>query len=551
MSGVDGIEVDPELQRFVDAEALPGTGVAPRKFWSGLAAMLRELAPLNAALLATRDDLQARLDAWHQRAPGAAGYGADYLAMLDAIGYRVTEGPDFEVATGNVDAEIASVAGPQLVVPVSNARYALNAANARWGSLYDALYGTDAVPEADGAQRGSDYNPVRGERVVAYGRDFLDRYFPLASGSHRDVRGYRLADGRLEAVTAGGRTRLQSEAALAGFQGAAEAPSLLLLRHHGLHVEVNIDRAGAVGRSDLAGVSDLVLESAVSTIQDLEDSVAAVDAQDKVGAYRNWLGLMRGTLEARFPRGGRELVRRLNPDRRYTGIDGRELRLPGRSLLLVRNVGHHMMSDMVRLDGAPVPESMLDAAISALVALHDLHETGELRNSQRGSVYIVKPKLHGPAEVAFAVRLFARVEELLDLPRNTLKMGIMDEERRTSVNLRECIRAARERIVFINTGFLDRTGDEIHTSMAAGAMLRKADIREAAWLEAYERQNVAIGLSCGLAGHGQIGKGMWAMPDQMSRDAAHQGRAAARRRQHCLGAVADCRDAARAALPRR
>jgi malate synthase len=513
---VDGIEVDRELQRFVDEEALPGTGVAPRKFWRGLAAMLRELAPENAVLLATRDDLQARLDAWHRHAPGAAGFGADYLAMLGATGYRVTEGPDFEVGTGNVDAEIASVAGPQLVVPVSNARYALNAANARWGSLYDALYGTDAVPEADGARRGSDYNAVRGERVVAYGRDFLDRHFPLASGSHRDARGYRLADGRLEVVIAGGRTRLQSEAALAGFQGAAEAPSLLLLQHHGLHVEMHIDRASAVGRADPAGVRDLVLESAVSTIQDLEDSVAAVDAHDKVGAYRNWLGLMRGTLEAKFPKGGHELVRRLNPDRRYTGVDGRELRLPGRSLLLVRNVGHHMMSEMVRLDGASVPETMLDAAVSALIALHDLRATGELRNSQRGSVYIVKPKLHGPAEVAFAVRLFAHVEELLGLPHNTLKMGIMDEERRTSVNLRECIRAARERIVFINTGFLDRTGDEIHTSMAAGAMQRKADIREAAWLEAYERQNVAIGLACGLAGRGQIGKGMWAMPDQMS-----------------------------------
>jgi len=511
-----GLEVDADLLRFVNEEAMPGTGINPAAFWAGFAALLRELAPVNAALLTERDALQARIDAWHGKFPGIAGCGADYRSMLGDIGYRVAAGPDFEVTTDNVDAEIATIAGPQLVVPVSNARYALNAANARWGSLYDALYGTDVVPEVDGAQRAGPYNPVRGERVVACGRDFLDQYFPLDSGSHREAIGYRISDGRLEVTTPGGGRCLRSEAAFAGFRGPGAAPGLLLLRHHGLHAEIHIDRAHPVGRGDAAGVSDLVLESAVTTIQDLEDSVAAVDAQDKIIAYRNWLGLMRGTLEARFPKGGSELLRRLNPDRAYTGADGREFTLPGRSLLLVRNVGHHMMTDMVRLEGAAVPETMLDAAITALIAMHDLRATGALRNSRRGSVYIVKPKLHGPGEVAFAVRLFGRVEELLGLPPNTLKMGIMDEERRTSVNLRECIRAARERVVFINTGFLDRTGDEIHTSMAAGAMLRKADIRTAPWLDAYERQNVAIGLACGLAGRGQIGKGMWAMPDQMA-----------------------------------
>ena len=512
----DGVEVAPELWRFINEEVMPGTGIAPAQFWPGLATLLRELAPVNAALLARRDALQQRLDAWHRRFPGAAGFGADYLELLSEIGYRVADGPDFQVGTESVDPEIARVAGPQLVVPVSNARYALNAANARWGSLYDALYGTDVIPESDGAERGAAFNPVRGERVVAYGRDFLDRYFPLAGGSHRDVTGYLVSDGRLEAATQRGSTRLRDESGFAGFQGAAAVPSLLLLRHHGLHVEIHIDRQHPVGRGDAASVSDLVLESAVTTIQDLEDSIAAVDAADKVAAYRNWLGLMRGTLEAQFPKAGRQLTRRLNPNRRYVAAAGGELTLPGRSLLLVRNVGHHMMSDMVRIDGAAVPETMLDAAICALIALHDLRATGALRNSGCGSIYIVKPKLHGPDEVAFAVRLFARVEELLELPPNTLKMGIMDEERRTSVNLRECLRAARERVVFINTGFLDRTGDEIHTSMAAGAMLRKADIRKAGWLDAYERQNVEIGLACGLAGRGQIGKGMWAMPDQMA-----------------------------------
>ena len=513
---VAGLEVAPALLKFLDEEAMPGTGVVAAPFWAGLAAMLRELAPQNAALLARRDALQARLDAWHRKFPGAAGFGPHYAAMLREIGYLVPEGSEFAIGTANVDAEIAVTAGPQLVVPVNNARYALNAANARWGSLYDALYGTDALPETAGAVRAGAFNPVRGATVVAYGREFLDRYFPLVAGSHRDATAYRVVDGQLAVATATGGSALRFAAAFAGYQGAAESPAVLLLRHHGLHVEIHIDRQHPIGRTDGAGVSDLVIESALTTIQDLEDSVAAVDAEDKVAAYRNWLGLMRGTLEARFPKGGSEFTRRLNTDRRYTAPDGSAVTLAGRSLMLVRNVGHHMMSDMVRVDGNPVPETMLDAVISALIALHDLRGQGARRNSRSGSIYIVKPKLHGPEEVAFAARLFARVEDLLGLARNTLKMGIMDEERRTTVNLRECIRAARERVVFINTGFLDRTGDELHTSMAAGAMLRKGEIKNAVWLDAYERQNVDIGVHCGLAGRAQIGKGMWAMPDRMA-----------------------------------
>ena len=511
-----GVEIAPALQRFIDEEVLPGTGVAPQRFWSGLVALLRQLAPRNGELLAKRDRLQRRLDAWHRERPGAAGLGRDYDALLAEIGYAVPPGADFTVSTANVDDEIAQRAGPQLVVPVSNARYALNAANARWGSLYDALYGTDVISEDGGAQRGDQYNSLRGERVIAYGRDFLDQYFPLAQGSHRDATGYGISNGRLLVAHKIGPVGLREEFQFVGYQGSAAAPTCVLLWHHGLHVELHIDRAHAIGKRDAAGIADLVLESALSTIQDLEDSVAAVDVHDKIAAYRNWLGLMRGTLEAQLPKGGKEITRRLNPDRRYVTPDGGGLVLPGRSLMLVRNVGHHMMSDMVRIDGQAVPETMLDAACSALIAMHDLRDGSNARNSRTGSIYIVKPKLHGPEEVAFAVELFAAVEDLLGLSRNTLKMGIMDEERRTSVNLIECIRAARERVVFINTGFLDRTGDEIHTSMEAGAMLRKADIKNAVWLNAYERHNVDVGLKCGLAGRGQIGKGMWAMPEQMA-----------------------------------
>jgi malate synthase len=511
-----GVEIAPALRSFIDNEVIPGTGVAPERFWQGLVALLRELAPMNRTLLEKRDALQKRIDAWHERRPGAGGFGAPYEAMLREIGYLAPAGAPFTIETANVDPEIARIAGPQLVVPVSNARYALNAANARWGSLYDALYGTDVVPESDGAGRGERYNPQRGARVIAYGREFLDQYFPLHAASHRNATVYRVDGGRLVVESAAGEQGLAGPAAFAGYQGPSAAPTSILLRHHGLHVELRIDREHPIGRNDAAGISDLLLESALTTIQDFEDSVAAVDAADKIAAYRNWLGLMRATLEARFPKGERQVRRCLNADRTYSAPGGGEFTLPGRSLMLVRNVGHHMMSDMVRVDGAEVPETMIDAAVCALIALHDLRGASPVRNSRSGSVYIVKPKLHGPEEVALAALLFSRVEDLLGLARNTLKMGIMDEERRTTVNLAECIRAARDRVVFINTGFLDRTGDEIHTSMAAGPMLRKGEIRNAGWLDAYERQNVDIGLATGFAGRAQIGKGMWAMPDLMA-----------------------------------
>jgi malate synthase len=513
--GLDRLGVDKALYDFVRGEAMPGTGVEERPFWNGLAALLRDLAPRNAALLERRDELQSKIDAWHRRHPGAGFDHADYKAYLREIGYWLPEKEAFSINTANVDAEIAHIAGPQLVVPVNNARYALNAANARWGSLYDALYGTDAIPD-NGPARAGPYDPNRGARVIAFARDFLNEHFALAEGSHHDAVAYRLAAGQLAVQLKNGTvTRLKETGALRGFQGVAEAPDTLLLVHHGLHVELHIDRTLPIGRGDPAGIADVVLESAITTIQDCEDSVAAVDAGDKVQVYRNWLGLMNGSLEARIEKGGKTLLRRLNADRRYRTPGGEELLLPGRSLMLVRNVGHHMMTDAVLLDGRPVPETMVDAAVTALIALHDLRGAGAGRNSRCGSVYIVKPKMHGPDEVAFAGELFGAVEDLLGLERNTLKMGIMDEERRTSVNLTECIRAARDRVVFINTGFLDRTGDEIHTSMEAAAVPRKSELKKAVWLDAYERQNVDIGLACGLRGRAQIGKGMWAMPDLM------------------------------------
>ncbi|WP_206955599.1 malate synthase G [Trinickia acidisoli] len=513
MTDHHGLRVDAALSQFIEREAMPGTGIASSAFWQGFAALVHELAPKNRALLAERDRLQTALDEWHRTHPGPVRDLRAYRTFLEEIGYIVPAPAGVKIGTAGVDVEIAEQAGPQLVVPLSNARYALNAANARWGSLYDALYGTDALPEDDGATRSGDYNPVRGARVIDYARAFLDRAAPLAGASHCDATAYAVRDGRLVVRTKAGEASLADPGQFVGYQGQSDAPSAVLLKHHGLHIEIRIDAQAPIGKTDAARVNDVVLEAAVTTIIDCEDSVAAVDAADKVALYRNWLGLMQGTLEEAVSKNGKTFTRRLNDDRAYHTGEGGTLTLHGRSLLFVRNVGHLMTTNAVLdRDGREIPEGVLDAVVTTLCALHDRQNR---RNSREGAIYIVKPKMHGPAEAAFADELFGRVERLYGLPPQTIKIGIMDEERRTSINLAASIAAAAGRVAFINTGFLDRTGDEMHSTMEAGPMLRKGDMKSTAWIAAYERSNVLVGLACGLRGRAQIGKGMWAMPDLM------------------------------------
>jgi malate synthase len=502
-----GLAVADVLATFIETQALPGLAVAANDFWRGLSEIMTRFAPENRRLLAIRDDLQKRIDGWHEERRGQPVDSAGYRAFLTSIGYLVPEPPAFRVDPQNVDDEVVS-AGPQLVVPVLNARFALNAANARWGSLYDALYGTDAIAPLAATGRG--YDPARGAKVIAYAKEFLDHAAPLADGRYAGVTGWSITNGALSPA-------LADPSQFAGYRGEPGKPQAVLLRHHGLHIELVLDRTHPIGKTDPAGIADIMVEAALTTIIDFEDSIAAVDAADKTAAYANWLGLARGELQATFPKDGQNLTRRLEPDRGYLSPRGRPFELPGRSLLFVRNVGHLMTTPAVQLpDGSEAPEGILDAAVTSLIALHDRDGRKRLRNSRKGSIYIVKPKMHGPAEADFTNRLFDAVEDLLALPRHTIKVGVMDEERRTSANLAAVIAAVKHRIVFINTGFLDRTGDEIHTSMRAAAVVPKGEMRTQTWIKAYEARNVAIGLACGLDGQGQIGKGMWTAPDRMA-----------------------------------
>ena len=514
---VGNLRVAKVLHDFVNTKVLPDTGVEQAQFWGGFDTLIHDLAPKNRALLARRDELQEQINVWHKENKGNADFAA-YKSFLEEIGYLEPKVEPFKVSTENVDDAIALQAGPQLVVPINNARYAINAANARWGSLYDALYGTDAISEENGAEKGKGYNPVRGDKVIAYAKNVLDQAAALKDAKHADVVKYKIEAGKLVATLANDNvTTLEDGAKLVGYNGSAEEPTVILLKNNDLHIEILIDREHPIGKTDAAGVKDIVLESAITTIMDCEDSVAAVDAEDKVLVYTNWLGLMKGDLSAEFAKGNKTLTRTLNPDRTYTGVNGEQVTLPGRSLMFIRNVGHLMTnSAILDKDGNEVPEGILDGVMTSLIAKHELLGNGQYKNSQKGSVYIVKPKMHGSKEVAFANELFARVEDVIGLERNTLKIGVMDEERRTSLNLKACIKEVQERVVFINTGFLDRTGDEIHTSMEAGPMIRKGEMKTSTWLTAYEKANVVVGLDAGLQGHAQIGKGMWAMPDLMA-----------------------------------
>jgi malate synthase len=510
------LQVATELYEFINSEVIPGSEVDQEQFWSGLGSLVKDLAPRNKELLKVRDEIQSKLNAWHRENSESFDF-EKYKAFLAEIGYLEPEADDYKVSTEAVDEEVALQAGPQLVVPVNNARYAINAANARWGSLYDALYGTDAISEEDGAERGLGYNAVRGNKVIAYGRDFLDKAAPLAEGSHKDAEKYEIVDGKLTVLLADGKTAgLKEEEKLAGYKGEPAEPSAVLLKNNRLHFEIQIDPNHSIGKTDKAGVKDILLEAALTTIMDCEDSVAAVDAEDKVVVYRNWLGLQKGDLSANFNKSGRSMTRTMNPDREYQSPNGEKFSLNGRSVMFVRNVGHLMTSNMI-LDeeGNEVPEGILDTVFTGLIGKHSVIGNTKFQNSSKGSIYIVKPKMHGSKEVAFANELFDRVEDLVGLERNTLKIGVMDEERRTSLNLKACIREVKDRVVFINTGFLDRTGDEMHTSMEAGPMIRKNDMKSSVWLQGYEKSNVATGLDVGFQGRAQIGKGMWAMPDLM------------------------------------